>query len=970
MVKIKSREMLQSLSKGTTITGLASLDARLSKFGVISVEKAFRHQPIPLNSNIPDISHILKVRIPERLSTVMVARELERDSNLEYAEPVYVRRLLEVPNDPRYSEQHYLPQIHAPEAWDVQKGDSTIVIAIVDNGTDYTHNDLAINVWTNKLEASGVPGVDDDGNGFVDDIHGWDFGDDDADPINAPSGRAYGHGTHCAGIACAVTNNAIGVAGVSWNCRFMPVKVCEDRDPWSTTNSYEGIIYAVDNGADIISNSWGGHIYSRWEQEVINYAYSKGVIVVCAAGNDYGEFPMYPASYQYAISVASVRKDDVKPYYSSYGPWVDLSAPGGAAGAGYGILSTVPGNEYDYSRGTSKACPVVAAVCGLVKSRHPDWDYDQIVRQVILTADNIDAKNSGLEKKLGYGRVNAHRALTVTNLPVSDARLAVLSHQFSDSLYGNNDGVFERNETIQLHCDIKNWSIDDAATTTISLISKTADVQILNGAIQTIPFPADTTLPLDFTMKIAENASSQITELFLRMQTGRGYSREEKVTISVGKMPILFVDHDMATTNLVFHVELFFRNMLDQNNLEYGYWDTETMGFPKTETLLKFPITILSCSNYGGWFNFENVQKIIESYLDGGGHLFICGDDVGHYLFEVWGNEESKNFMRDYLHADYLANDSDNQQVNGVELDPISHDLSFHIWYPGFTADWQAPDVIAPTADASTIFTYSDGRGAGIKYAGAHKVVYLAFGLESVDSYQNTQIGFHSPIRTELLMRILNWLNFIEHDPLQNTDNVDSSRTVIAHITGNVTDLQEITLCWRVQGDSTFTSIAMTETDSGDYRAVIPGPGQAAAIEYFIQASHSYYTWSSPVGAPNTVYRYNAGEMTNVPAATVLSVSYQLIQNYPNPFNPVTTISYQLPASSRLDVSIYNLLGQKVATLVSKQQPAGYYNVVWDASGFSAGLYFCRMKAENTSIGSPIQSEQRVVKVIKLALVK
>ena len=146
------------------------------------------------------------------MNPVAVAQELSRDPNVEYAEPVYVRRLLEVPNDPRYSQQHYLPQIKAPEAWDVQKGDNTIVIAIVDNGTDYTHNDLAANVWKNKHEASGVSGVDDDGAGFVDDIYGWDFDDDDPDPINAPSGRMYGHGTHCAGIACAMTNNAIGVA--------------------------------------------------------------------------------------------------------------------------------------------------------------------------------------------------------------------------------------------------------------------------------------------------------------------------------------------------------------------------------------------------------------------------------------------------------------------------------------------------------------------------------------------------------------------------------------------------------------------------------------------------------------------------------------------------------------------------------------------------------------------------------------
>jgi subtilisin family serine protease len=141
-----------------------------------------------------------------------------------------------------------------------------------------------------------------------------------------------------------------------------------------------------------------------------------------------------------------VRKDDIKPLYSNSGSWIDICAPGGDFGEDYGILSTIPGNEYDYMRGTSMASPLVAAVCGLVKSHHPNWDYDQIVRQVVSIADNIDAKNPGLENKLGYGRVNVHRALTVTDLPELNARLAILSYQFSDSLHGNNNGVFERNE--------------------------------------------------------------------------------------------------------------------------------------------------------------------------------------------------------------------------------------------------------------------------------------------------------------------------------------------------------------------------------------------------------------------------------------------------------------------------------------------------------------------------------------------
>jgi serine protease len=238
----------QSLVGARSTTGLASLDGRLQRFAATSVQKMFRHTPFQPDSGTHDISRILKVAIPEHLDPVAVARELARDPNVEYAQPLYMRRLCEVPNDPRYPEQHYLPHIHAPEARDVEQGDSSVILAIVDTGVDCDHEDLAANIWTNAAEASGAAGIDDDGNGHIDDIHGWDFGDGDADSTD-PSTESGGHGTHCAGIACAVTNNQRGVAGVSWHCRVMPVKVSPDENSEFVIHPLEGIIYAADKGA-------------------------------------------------------------------------------------------------------------------------------------------------------------------------------------------------------------------------------------------------------------------------------------------------------------------------------------------------------------------------------------------------------------------------------------------------------------------------------------------------------------------------------------------------------------------------------------------------------------------------------------------------------------------------------------------------------------------------------------------------
>ena len=344
VVVVKVKPSAGELMLASGATGISSLDARLSRWGATGIEKMFRHKPIPQNSGIPDISRILRIRIPAHLNPLAIARDLAQDPHLEYAEPVPIARLCALPNDPLYAQQHHLPQILAPSGWDVQTGDSAVIIAFVDTGTDYDHVDLQANAWVNQAEASGIQGVDDDGNGFVDDIHGWDFGDNDPDPMPQPSAMPdFAHGTHCTGIACAVTNNQMGIAGVSWNCRFMPLKAWSDDD--ASFGGYEAIVYAADNGAHVISNSWMTAGPTEWEQEAVTYAYMKGALVVCAAGNDGVEVPNPPAVYRHALSVAALSTNDAKTQYSTYGPWVDIAAPGGDE-AGW-ILSTVPGNGYE-----------------------------------------------------------------------------------------------------------------------------------------------------------------------------------------------------------------------------------------------------------------------------------------------------------------------------------------------------------------------------------------------------------------------------------------------------------------------------------------------------------------------------------------------------------------------------------------------------------------------------------------------
>jgi hypothetical protein len=354
-----------------------------------------------------------------------VAAAFAADDHVVYAEPRYIDRLCAIPSDPDYLSglQWYLNRVQAPQAWDIVQGDSAVIIAIVDTGVDWDHPDLEANMWINPGEDIDGDGqitgadwniVDDDGNGYVDDFFGWDFGGfgyPDWNPMENP-GYFGPHGTHCAGIAAAVSDNAIGVAGLSWNCSIMAVKVTEDEEP-AVYYGYEGIQYAADNGADVISISWGRSVGNptQFQQEIIDSAFARGAIVVAAAGNDPGTLPpdtcgfYYPAWYDHVTAVAATDTNDRILDWSFYGDWVDVCSPGAS------IYNTFWNDTYGTREGTSMATPVVAGLAGLLKTVQPDMDSDEFEILMRTTSDDIDGLNPGYEGWLGGGRLNAYRAL-------------------------------------------------------------------------------------------------------------------------------------------------------------------------------------------------------------------------------------------------------------------------------------------------------------------------------------------------------------------------------------------------------------------------------------------------------------------------------------------------------------------------------------------------------------------------------
>jgi len=364
IVKFKPRMIV--LPKGVTTATISqlretpqSIEDISGRYGVLKIEKIFKNAKeetiysSKTSGLISDggLSTYYKITFPKETDINAAASELRADPAVLIAEPNYLRRTA-VPDDPQYIDHSQwglykinLNPFGSPESgWNESTGSTEVIIAIIDTGVDWNHPDLAANIWLNSFEAAGTPGVDDDANGFVDDIRGWDFvsvdpsevapGEDPGPPDNNPM-DFDGHGTHVSGIASAVTNNSAGVAGTGWDCRIMALRAgFQSPDGWaylSDSDSAAAIVYAADNGADVMNMSWGDSAPSSIISESIAHATIEGCLPVAAAGNSDVSIPFYPAAVPDVLAVGATDKNDMRSIWayraaSNYGSWVDVYA--------------------------------------------------------------------------------------------------------------------------------------------------------------------------------------------------------------------------------------------------------------------------------------------------------------------------------------------------------------------------------------------------------------------------------------------------------------------------------------------------------------------------------------------------------------------------------------------------------------------------------------------------------------------
>lgn len=831
------------------------------------------------------LNRIYEVKYKSSLPIENVIEELLQRPDVAYAEPSFVYHSFSY-NDPDFiaGKQSYLEQVKAPEAWTLQSNANGAVIAIIDSGSDLQHQDLADNIYVNSKDP--INGIDDDQDGYVDNYWGWDFVGTTASKIvedNNPDipADSLDHGVHVSGLASAVSNNQTGICSIAGNAKLMLIKAGADNNSSAIYKGYEGIIYAADHGAKIINCSWGGPGGGAYGQDVINYAVSKGCLVVVAAGNSKTNEPIFPAAYAGAFAVANVNSNDEKSTTSSYGYHVAIAAPG------TGIYSTLNNNAFGYKSGTSMAAPLVSSAAALLLAKNPSLSGLQIGEILRLSADDIysNGLNALYQNQLGSGRLNVYNALKMSNSP----SIRYQKIEINDS----SNGALAAGDTVSYYFELKNL-LASTSNMEVKLSSDNPNVKVLNASVNAGAFIALESKKIGPIKVLVSRTAPENTPILFKLAYENpliNYSAHEFFSSTVN------LDYQNITVNQLYTTitsngRIGYSKANAHDGLGVLYKDFSLL----YEASLMVGLSPTQVSNNARSGNGESDNDFVKVK----GVSRVQSKVASYEGISFFNDSNAKTPIGISVSQKQLAfGAAPNDKYVIVEYELTNNTASqLNRLFIGLFTDWDIDESSKNflNYDEQNRLAYVNASTPLTPFAGVKLLSTKAQPLFYPLSYQlGADLLYDGIFTTKEKYETLS--SGIKGTTLGSGDGVDVM-CVIGNGPFNI-----------AAGKSVKIAFAIIVGDD------LPDIQKSAEL-----AEEKYKEMQ--VLAPSDVFK--------------------LSQNYPNPASKTTALNLALPEDGIIAINIYDYLGRQLKQVVNQSLKKGNYTYNIDLTGMRPGIYFCR----------------------------
>jgi subtilisin family serine protease/tetratricopeptide (TPR) repeat protein len=885
------------------------------------------------------------------------------------------------PNDQYFPNQWGLSKINAPLAWDITTGSSNIVVAVLDDGVDLTHEDL-----TGKF------------------VQGYDFIDNDNTPQPGGNGDIY-HGTACAGlIAANANNNNLGICGVSWGAKIMPIRIMQNDSYVNYSTVAQGVIWAKEHNADILNNSYGGSSPSTDLTNAINDAATtgrsgKGCIIVCSAGNDNTDVS-YPAYLDNAIAVGATNENDVRWTYSNTGSSLDVVAPSGQSGGGNGNIYTTDimgaggatsGNYYFHFGGTSAAAPLVSGLAALILSIDPSMTRSQVTK--VIEYSTVDLGPAGFDNDYGYGRIDAYKALDAISHKTTNGSLV------RDETWFNTVNL---TGTVSVPSGVKLTIISDATVNLngYSITSTGGTINLETGAtingLRAKLTSSGTLKGLCGTVQAAINAAPDFTGCEIDLSDG---SFTEYISI-VNKCLSIIGGPNLTTLSGIISA-----SNCDYLNLIGFTGNNQTISLSGCYCPSLYNVNIVSGTNQCIYaYNCEYLHISMVDISDRYAYTF----GTGLFVNQSWGPtiDGTLGFTFFNHNGRGIVVNGSTLTLNNVYFCSNVNDFvtgtggmveAYNCWFPGGNASTQGSDIYL---SGNQNFT----NCSGLYKAGGSVVNAPAGGTDSLSNefrqINNTDFDIAAKIRADIsagkqfdkgkyrddyLSLADNYTGFINKHPASEYSN--TALTSIVHIykalgdyDGMKTCLQAVLADNKLKAESGLAKRFMIDYYSGqkDFTTAIKTADEILAgkdTNYICDALYAKgYIYSHDLNNQDEAVKSFSDIIINHSYNSLVTLAKNELQflgvdaekisakntdvnnsleistgNYPNPFNPSTIISYQLPKDGFVILKVYDELGREVKTLVSEYKIQGKYEITFNASGLASGVYFYQLRVSDPS---------------------